>query len=255
MSSRLPAINTSHQIPFSTKNSFIQACGIEPADVVCFVGAGGKTSLMFHLAREAKEQGQKVLVTTTTKIFIPDSDQYDGLDLSGQLFATVAIPGPGMYVGGRPSSIAGKISGVDKDVLAMQRKLFELVLIEADGAAGKPLKGWNATEPVIPEFTTKTIGIVDIQTIGKVVDASFTHRLEIFCALTGAKVGEPLTIDHLYRLVVHPHGLFGKSGGDKVLFINKAESVRDLDHAKKLRALFPDLHSVIGSVHQGCCHA
>ncbi len=237
-----------------TKNSFIQAFGIEPADVVCCIGAGGKTSLMFYLARQAKEQGLKVLVTTTTKIFIPDTKQYDALDLSGQLFSNGLALLPGIYVGGRPSSIAGKISGVDRDLLAMQRKLFDLVLIEADGAAKKPLKGWNATEPVNPEFTTKTIGIVDIQTIGKIIDASLVHRLEIFCLLTGAKVGEPVTIDHIYRLVVHPNGLFAKSRGDTLLFINKAESKSDFANARKLQALLPNLKIVIGSVHQGCIH-
>ena len=36
--------------------------------VVCFVGAGGKTSLMFRLARELSAGGDSVLTTTTTKI-------------------------------------------------------------------------------------------------------------------------------------------------------------------------------------------
>ncbi len=233
------------------KNSFIQALGIEPGDVVCCIGAGGKTSLMFCLAREAKERGLKVLVTTTTKIFIPDANQYDTLDLSGQLFSKVLLPSAGIFVGGLPSTIAGKISGVDMELLALQRKIFDLVLIEADGAARKALKGWNATEPVIPEFTTKTIGIVDIQTIGKSIDASLVHRLELFVELTGGKVGEPVTIDHLYRLIVQSHGLFAKSRGEKILFINKAESTNEIGNAKRLWALLPHLKIVFGSVRQG----
>ncbi len=233
---------------------FLQNFGIKPGDVVCCIGAGGKTSLMFHLAGEAKEKGCRVLVTTTTKIFIPDANQYDALDLSGQLFANDLAPTPGIFVGGRSSSIAGKIRSAERDLLAMQQKLFDLVLIEADGAAGKPIKGWNVTEPVIPEFTTKTIGIVDIQTIGKIIAASLVHRLEIFSLLTGAKVGEPVTVDLLYRLVVHRQGLFAKSRGEKILFINKVESKSDFDNARKLQALLPMLKVVLGSVHQGCIH-
>ncbi|MGE5678805.1 MAG: putative selenium-dependent hydroxylase accessory protein YqeC, partial [Pseudomonadota bacterium] len=34
--------------------------------MVCLVGGGGKTSLMFRLAGELAAQGMKILVTTTT---------------------------------------------------------------------------------------------------------------------------------------------------------------------------------------------
>lgn len=233
------------------KDTFIRALTIETGDVVCCVGAGGKTSLMFHLAQEAKELGLKVLVTTTTKIFIPATGQYDVLDLSGQLFAAGPVPLPGISVGGLPSPVAGKMSGVDTDLLEVQRKQFDLVLIEADGAAQKPLKGWNATEPVIPTFTTRTIGIVDIETIGRIICPSLVHRLDIFLGLTGGKVGEPITVDHLYRMIVHRKGLFFQAQGEKVLFINKVESARDRCHADQLRALLPQLKIVAGSVHNG----
>ena len=230
---------------------FLQALGIEPGDVVCCIGAGGKTSLMFHLAQEAKEQGLKVLVTTTTKIFIPDSNQYDAIDLSGKLFASGPVPAPGVFVSGRLNPVAGKISGVDAELLAVQRKFFDLVLIEADGAAKRSLKGWNATEPVIPDFTTKTIGVVDIQTIGRIICESLVHRLELFSELTGGKIGEPVTVDHLYRLVVHRKGLFAKSRGEKIVFINKVESAIDRCNADMLRALPANMKTVAGSVHQG----
>jgi probable selenium-dependent hydroxylase accessory protein YqeC len=39
--------------------------------VISLVGAGGKTALMFRLARELSKDGDRVLTTTTTKIFIP----------------------------------------------------------------------------------------------------------------------------------------------------------------------------------------
>ncbi|MCK7504559.1 MAG: hypothetical protein MZV70_11045 [Desulfobacterales bacterium] len=39
--------------------------------VVSLVGAGGKTSLMYRLARELAGTGQAVLTTTTTRIYPP----------------------------------------------------------------------------------------------------------------------------------------------------------------------------------------
>jgi probable selenium-dependent hydroxylase accessory protein YqeC len=43
--------------------------------VVSIVGAGGKTSLMFRIARELSQAGESVLTTTTTKILMPGKDQ------------------------------------------------------------------------------------------------------------------------------------------------------------------------------------
>ena len=46
------------------------ALKLDEGGVVSFVGAGGKTSLMFSLARELSKVGESVLTTTTTKIQI-----------------------------------------------------------------------------------------------------------------------------------------------------------------------------------------
>src|SRR4030067_2612685 len=46
----------------------VRALGLEQARLISLCGAGGKTTLMFCLAREFVEAGERVLVTTTTKI-------------------------------------------------------------------------------------------------------------------------------------------------------------------------------------------
>jgi probable selenium-dependent hydroxylase accessory protein YqeC len=113
-------------------------------------------------------------------MLIPQPDNFDALDLSGALFRDTILPAPGIYVGGVAAEEHGKMAGVSLSCLENMLNRFDLILIEADGAAGKPLKGWKETEPVIPLVTTKTIGIVDIQTIGCLIDRSLAHRLEIF---------------------------------------------------------------------------
>jgi probable selenium-dependent hydroxylase accessory protein YqeC len=237
------------------KSCFLQALGIEKNDVVAIAGAGGKTSLMFCLAEEAKGLGFKVLVTTSTKIFVPDSARYDQLDLSGTLFSGGAVRDCGIYVGGVPAPVAGKMTGAALDLLALRRKLFDLVLIEADGAAAKPLKGWNSTEPVIPLFTTKTIGVLDIQTIGRIIDVALVHRLEIFTGLTGGRVGDTVSLEHLARVVNHNQGLFTGAQGTKILYLNKVESAVDRSNVNRLRTRLQvkqkNLHIVAGSVRQG----
>jgi probable selenium-dependent hydroxylase accessory protein YqeC len=126
-----------------------------------------------------------------------------------------------------------------------------LVLIEADGAATKPLKGWNSTEPVIPQFATKTIGILDIQTIGSIICEALVHRLEIFSEITGCKAGEPVSTGHLCRIILHDKGLFCQSQGEKILYINKVESAVERNNVDGLREKFGNLKIVAGSVQQG----
>jgi probable selenium-dependent hydroxylase accessory protein YqeC len=47
------------------------ALGIRPGEVIGLVGGGGKTSIMFALAKELAAAGGCVVTTTTTKIFEP----------------------------------------------------------------------------------------------------------------------------------------------------------------------------------------
>lgn len=39
--------------------------------IISVVGAGGKTTLIYRLAEELKRKGLRVLITTTTKMYVP----------------------------------------------------------------------------------------------------------------------------------------------------------------------------------------
>ena len=47
--------------------------------LISLVGAGGKTTTMYTLARELARAGQRVVTTTTTQIFRPTSDETEQL--------------------------------------------------------------------------------------------------------------------------------------------------------------------------------
>ncbi len=237
----------------SPHSSFIKAFGLGKGGVVCIVGAGGKTSLLFQLASEAKSLGLKTLVSTTTKIMIPDSAQCDDLDLTGVGFIGNASINPGVYVAGRPVT-QFKMRGLADDVLYENAHNFDLVLLEADGAARKPLKGWLETEPVIPTGTTHTIGLVDIQTIGKTVSEDLIHRLDCFSALTGAYVGDLVQPHHLEKVIRHEKGLFLHSVGKKKVYINKVESAEDRANAELLQSLIPEIDVFMGSLRMKRIH-
>ena len=58
-----------------------EALGVRRGEMVSLIGAGGKTTTLFRLAKELRDEGGKVLVTTTTKIFKPTKPHVDRLFL------------------------------------------------------------------------------------------------------------------------------------------------------------------------------
>lgn len=230
--------------------SFLDAFAIGRGSVVCLVGAGGKTSLLFRLGIEARQRGFRTLVSTTTKIFSPSKDQYDEITVTRDGDMVPVPDSPGLYVAGSVATPV-KIGSLRDDVLSAQRDVYDLILLEADGAACKSLKGWKDTEPVIPGYTTHTIGIVDITTIGRTVSDSLVHRLPIFTELTGAVEGDIVLPVHLQKMILHPKGLFFQSRGKQIVYFNKVESAKDLTRALELQQSLPGCCVCKGSVQRG----
>ncbi|WP_291633379.1 selenium cofactor biosynthesis protein YqeC [Clostridium sp.] len=208
--------------------------GLNKKDIISFVGAGGKTTMMFKLAGELRDHN-KVLVTTTTKIYIPLEDKYDFICTDTEmLHRYTQINENGIYVLGSGVNAENKILGLNEKRLDEIAPYFDYILIEADGAKEKRLKGWNEFEPVIYGETTKTIGIIDIQALGMVISEDSVHRSKIFREITGAKEGETVNLENLLKIVMNPLGLFKAALGEKILYINKVEGSRDLILAKSL---------------------
>ena len=208
--------------------------GLKKKDIISFVGAGGKTTMIFKLAQELR-QNNKVLVTTTTKIFFPLEDRYDFISTDSKMLPNyIEMKENGIYILGLGVNQENKILGLSSKELDELAPYFDYILIEADGAKKKQLKGWNDTEPVIYRKTTKTIGIIDIQAMKMEINEDNVHRSKIFCELSGAVQGEAVRIEHLLKTVINPLGLFKAALGEKILYINKVEKQSDIIFAKSL---------------------
>ena len=106
-------------------------------DVVSIVGAGGKTTMMFKLAEELR-QNNKVLVTTTTKIYFPSDEKYDFICTDKEKFSKyISMKENGIYVLGVGVNKENKILGLCERELSLLESHFDYVLIEADGAKEK----------------------------------------------------------------------------------------------------------------------
>ena len=75
------------------------------------------------------------------------------------------------------------------------------MLVEADGSRQLPLKAHDAHEPGIPAVSRQVICVVGASAFGKPIQES-VHRLERFCALTGAAASDPVTPEQAAKAIL-----------------------------------------------------
>lgn len=210
---------------------------IKRGDIISLTGAGGKTMAMFFLAQQLKNK--KILVTTTTKIFLPDKNFYDYYGLgSEKLLEMNNNKANGIYLAAKKINEENKLSGFEQETLAEAAQNYDIVIIESDGAKRKLLKGWRGDEPVIIKNTTKTVGIINFKLLGQPINAENIHRVEEYARLTGADLNTPVTLEQLQLLVLQPQGLFKNAQGEKTLYINMVETNEDQKTAAGFIRLF-----------------
>ena len=203
---------------------------LAPGMALSLVGGGGKTSLMFALASQLADQGNRVLVTTTTAMFHPDRDgwPYDLLVLGEELFHCTPARGQIVVAGKNHDADTQKLKGYPTEMLVRVREknIFDYILIEADGSRRLPVKAPSDHEPVIPGGTDLLIGCIGLDCLGRPMDKRSVHRPERFSALTGLMPGEPILADHLVMLVASDRGLFKNAGKymKKIVVFNKADT-------------------------------
>jgi probable selenium-dependent hydroxylase accessory protein YqeC len=214
--------------------TLIHALDIHPKEVVSLVGAGGKTTLMFALAHELATRGAFVVTSTTTKIFPPASSVGTSLFLSEDEAELVDLTLKSA-TGKRPITIAsqllpdsGKLRGISPSLVSRLIKLrpVSCIIIEADGASGKPLKAPNPDyEPVIPPCTTLLVPVVGIDALGCGLSEENVFRSQIAATLTGLRLGEPISKEAIVDLIVHPLGIMTgcPQGARAIPFINKMD--------------------------------
>lgn len=152
-------------------------------ELITFVGAGGKTTTMFRLAERLKNAGKKVLVTTTTAIYFPQCSYYDNIFIGKSCSAEVMEKAAykGVSVLGSFINVQGKLKGVDKYFIdyLYKNRIFDYILVEGDGSRRRPVKAPAVHEPVIPESSTKVVGIIGMSSYGMTINSENVHRPEL----------------------------------------------------------------------------
>lgn len=143
---------------------------------VAVVGAGGKTSAIFQLAKEGVARNKSVIITTTTHMYREPGALATTAEEARSLLARQAV-----VIAGRPVE-DGKIAGLAEGERKGLAEIAELLLIEADGSKRLPLKVPSDREPVIPEGTDRVIVVAGLSGIGQPI-SKCCHRQELVQSL------------------------------------------------------------------------
>ena len=182
--------------------------------VTAIIGSGGKTTLLQMLGEELAEQGCRVILTTTTKIF-PFSD-VKMLTVPTEDEIAAAFAQQKLVCVGTPFGDTGKLTAPELSMECLAR-LADCVLVEADGSARLPMKAHEPHEPVIPAGANQTICVVGLSGFGRPIREA-VHRPERFAELADVTVESAATPELVARV------LRAEALADRYVF-NQAEEV------------------------------
>jgi molybdenum cofactor cytidylyltransferase len=219
------------------------ALEVTRGDVVSLVGAGGKTTLLFRLARGLAADGWRVVVTVTTHLGREQSDlapyhlACEGVeDVSSALKAALGR-WPIVLVTGRPVEGGQRWGGVSPEWVAEAARIpgVDAVLVEADGARGLSLKAPAPYEPAMPPCTTLLVPVAAVDAVGRPVSEA-AHRPERVARLTGLGLSDRITARAVAAVLSDPEGaLKGRPVGARVrVVINKVESPAEVGAGREV---------------------
>ncbi|WP_027714368.1 selenium cofactor biosynthesis protein YqeC [Desulfuromonas sp. TF] len=226
---------------------FEEILDLRARGVVSFVGGGGKTSLMFHLARQLARSGRRVLTTTTTKIFVPTPDQSPTVLVSAEprevLRQLELCDSAVRHVTAAAALLSdgGKLKGFDPEAISRfeESDLFDWILVEADGSARRPLKAPAEHEPVIPACTTVLVAVAGLEVLGSPLNEDLVFRSALAAELMELAEGETVTAAALAALFAHSRGAFkgSPSRARRFIFLNKADTPGRIEGGARIAEL------------------
>ena len=229
--------------------------------IISVVGAGGKTTVVSRLAARGLVKGLPVMVTTTTKMgsqqVAPWEPWYGDDYERGERYILDRMESG--RIGAWFHSLADhKVVGLSLEILDRLQEDHPdwMILSEADGAKKKWMKAPELHEPVIPQETVMTIGVLNLQILGKPLEDTYVHRLQKVAEVLGLSEGDRITPRHVARLLAHAQGMFQYARGERVLFCtgyDRAEVALVEELLEEVK-VFPFLYVVLADGYRDRCY-
>ena len=223
--------------------------------IVCAVGAGGKKSVLQHLA--AGHPGRVALTATVVTTHFPEALGFDvAVAADAALPASVAaLDRERGAAYACPSDKPGRYAGVPPAVIERihREQGFAATFVKADGARMRWIKAPADDEPVLPAGCSRIIAVVSALAIGEPLGPRAAHRLDQLRAITGLALDETIAPIHIARLIASPAGLRKGAGERRVMpLINMVDDARREALARDAAEAALDLDPSIGQVILAC---
>ena len=165
--------------------------------LISVIGSGGKTTFLRYLSAHLPGT---VILTTSTHIWpFPDVPLIDtaSADREQILSAVRSALARNRVVCLGKSEPSGKLAD-PSSAISFEDLLPEAdhILVEADGAAGRPLKAHRSWEPVVPACSGLTVCLVGASGFGRLV-SEVCHCPELFASLAGITPDALVSEEHI----------------------------------------------------------
>ncbi len=200
------------------------------APQVAFVGAGGKSLVLFSLARQFD---RPVLISTSTHLSkeqVSSADRHIVLDEVGQIQSLGPNTLPLISVVTSAEFNDDRFRGPSDEILGalskFARKHAIPLLIEADGSRLRALKAPAGHEPAIPSFVDAVIVVAGMSAVGKALADENVHRAQHFSTLSGIKIGERISSKEIVKVLLNENGGLKNIPPDarRIVLLNQADS-------------------------------
>jgi len=227
------------------------AIRLDKSDVVALVGGGGKTTALRRLGSECAQRGERVVLTSTTKIE-PQRDVRTVFVAGPAGLASLDGPWPVLAV---TEDLGIRLRGVPPDWIDALVEGGFRVVAQADGSGRRPFKAPAEHEPVIPRSATLVISVAGIDALGSPLVEEQVHRASRVAQLSGLAIGAPVTEEAIAHVLLHPEA--GGKGvppdARRVVLLNKVETEEEHAAARRiaLRIREGGVPVVIASLRRG----
>ncbi len=165
--------------------------------LISVIGSGGKTTFLRYLS--ARLPGTVILTTSTHIWPFPDVPLIDTASANREqiLSAVRSALARSRVVCLGKSEPSGKLADPSSEI-SFEDLLPEAdhILVEADGAAGRPLKAHRPWEPVVPACSGLTVCLVGASGFGRLV-SEVCHCPELFASLAGITPDALVSEEHI----------------------------------------------------------
>lgn len=224
--------------------------------VISLVGGGGKTTTMYALAEIFREEGKKVIVTTSTHLQTPPEEiRAWNIEEVRSLWKSDQIAVIGTDCESNKNLVAGDQAAVNQmgnkksvkkmrmpDSSFLQEVLqeAEVVLIEADGAKHLPCKVPIEKEPVIIPECTDVIAVVGMDALGKPLE-EVCFRKDLAVQFLNTSYKHLMAEEDIAKILSSVQGARkGVEDRKYCVVLNKCDDEIRKERAEKIRSLLKE---------------